>query len=112
MILMEDLFHTSGGIFAEQLLVIYQPRHITTHIGPSPVLSSLKSTNKTNKNNNNTITIIIKVKTPRDVEHAAKKRMSPSHIVHALCFFVMVAGLCGHSVHFLKHLSFIFFLFA
>jgi hypothetical protein len=109
MILMEDLFHTFGRIFAEQLLVIYQTWHTTTHIGTSPVLSSLsfisKSTNKTNKNNsnnnNNTITItIIKLKTLRAVEHVAKNRMSPSHIVHALCFIVMVAGLCGHIMSF------------
>jgi hypothetical protein len=29
----------------------------------------------------------------------AKNRMSLSHVVHALYFFVTVAGLCGHSVY-------------
>jgi hypothetical protein len=97
MILMEDLFHTSGGIFAEQLLVIYQTRHTTTHIGPSPVLSSLSFTSKST-NKTKIIIIIIKVKTLRAVEHAAENHMSPSHIVHALRFPVTVAGLCGHPV--------------
>jgi hypothetical protein len=98
MILKEDLFHTSGEIFAEQLLVICQTRHTTTHIGLSPILLSLsftsKSTKKINKNNNNsTITIIIiKLKTLRAVEHVAKNRMSLSHIVRVLCFIVTVVG--------------------
>jgi hypothetical protein len=114
MILMEDLFHTSGRFFAEQLLVIYQTWHTATHIGPSPVLSSLlftsESTKKTIKNNNNnninTITIIIKLKTTRAIEHVAKNRMSLSHIVDALCFIVMVAGLCGHSIYTYGRLKF------
>jgi hypothetical protein len=72
MILKEDLFHTSGGIFAEQLPEIYQTRHTTTHIEPSPVLSSLSFTSKSKKKTKITI-IIIKLKTSRAVEHVPKK---------------------------------------
>jgi hypothetical protein len=42
--------------------------------------------------------VVIVNKTLRAVEYVAKIRMSPSHIVHALCFIVTVAGLCGHPV--------------